>query len=68
MDVVIRKAPGVLGHAELFEPVLNPLHRRPPSRIYRGLAELLDYPTTPSILRPWTKQANLLSLRSIADG
>jgi len=63
IDVVLRKAPAVL-----FEPVLNPLHRGPPSRIYRGLTELLDYPTTPSILRPWTKQANLLSLRSIADG
>ena len=45
IDVVLGKAPGVLGHAEFFEPVLNPLHRGPSSRIYRGLTELLDLAT-----------------------
>ena len=42
IDVVLGKAPAVLGHAELFEPVVNPLHRGPSSWIYRGLTELLD--------------------------
>jgi len=40
IDVVLAKAPGVLGHAEFLEPVLNPLHRGPPSRIIRGLTEV----------------------------
>ncbi len=34
IDVVLGKAPGVLGQAERSEPVLNSLHRGPPSRIY----------------------------------
>ena len=38
----LSKAPGVLGHFELFEPVHNLRHRGPSSRIYRGLTALLD--------------------------
>jgi hypothetical protein len=33
---------GVLGHAEVFEPVRNLLHRGPLSRIYRGPTGPLD--------------------------
>jgi hypothetical protein len=31
IDIVISKAPGVLGHPEFFEPIRNLLHRRPPT-------------------------------------
>ena len=33
IDVVLGKAPGVLGHAGLFEPVRNLLHRGYPPRV-----------------------------------
>jgi hypothetical protein len=42
INIVLGKALGVLGQAELFEPVRDQLHRDHSPRIYRGLATLLD--------------------------
>ena len=43
IDIVLGKALGVLGHAELFEPVRDLLHRDPsPVESPRGLAAFLD--------------------------
>jgi hypothetical protein len=46
IDPILGKTLGVLGHAELFEPVSNLLHRRPrfivAVQVYRCTAELLD--------------------------
>ena len=39
---VVGEALGVLGQAELFEPVRDLLHRDPSPRIRRGLTALLD--------------------------
>src|SRR5262249_35592171 len=55
IDVALAKTLGVLGHTEFLEPVLNLLHRGPPSRIYRGMTEVLDQGH--SIVRRCTKQA-----------
>ena len=41
IDTVFGKALGVLGQAELLEPVRDVLHSNPP-QIYRGLTALLD--------------------------
>jgi hypothetical protein len=41
IDVVLSKALGVLGQAELLQPVRDVLHCNPP-QIYRGLTAILD--------------------------
>jgi len=46
IDVVFDKPLGILGHAELFEPVRDRLHRDVSTRIQRGLNTLLDSPWT----------------------
>jgi hypothetical protein len=43
IDIVISKTLGVLGHAELFEPISNLLHRR----LYRRLSEPKAYHCAP---------------------
>jgi hypothetical protein len=42
INIVLGKALGILGQAELFEPVRDLLHRDPSQRIYRGLAARVD--------------------------
>ena len=60
IDVVLGKALRVLGHAELFEPIRNPLHGRPVP-IYRDRRKLepniSDRELYPSVqaCREWVK-------------
>src|SRR6266702_2432094 len=56
---VVGEALGVLGQAELFEPVRDLLHRDPTPRIYHGLTALQDesdreYPKNSPRVHRWT--------------
>ena len=48
VDVALGKALRVLGHAELFEPIRNLLHRRPPTELIPSVLDRHNRKSTTS--------------------